>query len=230
VLVQRNSIAPGREFKLRLNICASGTGRRESINGRHGAVDWGEPMKRCTVVNALLAVLSLALVGCGGLAKVDDPTDDLESFAFGYMDMTEAPAPMSYFVMQQVSPKTGKPVLINYRILDGAFYSEHVRPGTYRFHELGAQACHRFMGCNPNQWGFAFKDRGEQFKVSKPGLHYIGSYRYIAATKNQFRIMKFDVKRAKKPTEREVLQTILLATEGTGWNAAVVKRIRQLGG
>lgn len=172
---------------------------------------------------ALALLLAVLLAGCGGLSKkVDEMEDPNTAFVFGYMDMDEAPTHLAHFWLRQGGPKADKKCC-TMRINDGMFYREGIKPAPYQFEEFGGPGG---MFSNVSYWTFSFPRQTDGFRIDRPGVYYVGSYKYKKA--GTFWNPKFDVETTKKPGEKELLEKILPYTAGTKWEARLRARLKEL--
>ena len=167
---------------------------------------------------AMLGLVALALVGCGGGNPYmdDDGGGPNRSLIYGYIDMKEAPAKLQWVSMKQLRPRTDKPYY-SFWVRDGAFYTNNVVPGVYKFHSFGG-----FNGWSNTKWTFSFP--------SQPGMYYVGSWKYKKIKTGVFKPNKFDLVPDKSHSEKEILQTMLKWTKHPKWKKMIEHRLHQLGG
>ena len=76
----------------------------------------------------------------------------------------------------------------------------------------------------PRQYADDFR-----FKIdNKPGIHFLGSYKYKEVKTGFFEQGKFDIVALNSPTERELLERLLKFTDDKTWEARIKKRIQEL--
>jgi hypothetical protein len=144
-----------------------------------------------------LTLLSAVAVGCASgwhtITNEDVAQPDV-SLAFGYMDMSDAPSPMDYFNVKQVAPVNGGD--FDFGVRKGLFIYQAMPRGTYQLDEFGgtttdrfliftlSQTLHRYSFMNPDTMNPDLGKKSslaehEEFKIDKPGLYYLGSYKFI---------------------------------------------------
>lgn len=173
----------------------------------------------------LVVASSLMLSACGGVKPFKNPIQQEESLVFGYIDMDDAPCLLDWVDMKRLQPKTDKPYY-NFAVKDGMFYRTYTPPGVYKFDAFGGASFIR----NAN---FTFKfpqGKGEMDReIKKTGIYYVGSYKYVKVKTRFFEPGKFDYERIQKPSEKELLERLLLIAEHEEWKDAIRKRIKELG-
>ena len=155
------------------------------------------------------AVFSLAiavsfLAGCAGGGHGRDINDPSNSLVFGYVDMADAPTKISGAQIMQVAPPTDKPYW-GTDVRDGMFYTYYLPPGSYKLATLHGSS---FL---KGDYRYTFpRQGGEQgVRIDKPGIYFLGSYKYQNVKTGMFEQSKFDIARVKTPTEAELLQRML---------------------
>jgi len=151
--------------------------------------------------------------------------NEANSLVFGYIDMDDSPAKeLEAFTLKQVLPKTDKPYW-NMRTYEGVFYMENMPNGSYQLNQFGGPG--GFFSSASYYW-FNFPTQADGFRVTKPGLYYLGSFKYKKA--GSFWNPKFDIEPIESPGEREAIEKILQYSKGTGWEGMLLKRYQKLGG
>lgn len=155
------------------------------------------------------AVFSLAiavsfLAGCAGGGHGRDINDPSNSLVFGYVDMADAPTKISGAQIMQVAPPTDKPYW-GTDVRDGMFYTYYLPPGSYKLATLHGSS---FL---KGDYRYTFpRQGGEQgVRIDKPGIYFLGSYKYQNVKTGMFEQSKFDIARVKTPSEAELLQRML---------------------
>ena len=155
------------------------------------------------------AVFSLAiavsfLAGCAGGGHGRDINDPSNSLVFGYVDMADAPTKISGAQIMQVAPPTDKPYW-GTDVRDGMFYTYYLPPGSYKLATLHGSS---FL---KGDYRYTFpRQGGEQgVRIDKPGIYFLGSYKYQNVKTGMFEQSKFDIARVKTPTEADLLQRML---------------------
>jgi hypothetical protein len=181
-------------------------------------------MKRICVA---LAVAALGLlVGCssGGHGRsVDDPSNSL---VFGYIDMGDAPTKVSGASIMQVAPPTDKPYW-GMDVRNGLLYTYYLPPGSYQLASISGSSFWR----GDHRYNFPRQGNEQAVRISKPGIYFLGSYRYQGVKTGFFEGGKFDIERVNTPTEAELLRRILeedKQIKGSAWEAKIRQRLSQL--
>lgn len=178
-------------------------------------------------VKILVIVMLVALLSsCGGnLMMKDDTNPAKNTLVFGYIDMDDAPVKLGWFNIRQVLPKTDKPFW-NLAVDDGMFYHSFFTEGSYQVDAFGGHS-----GWKNANYTFSFPrqnaDTG-RFKITKPGLYYIGSFKYKEVKTGWFEQGKFDIEAVNSPSERELLERLLQTAESKPWQDRIRKRIQEL--
>lgn len=177
-------------------------------------------MKKLLGVIALLAASVFS-----GCAHMHNPEQPNASLAFGYIDMDDAPTNVDIVTMRQYKPKPvdNKP----YRTVDavkGMFWFDQLGPGSYQLVEFGGSSCWKQMSANYSMQDFSRNETA--LVVAKPGLYYMGSYKYRKV--GSFFSNKFTIDRVNTPSERQLLQGMLEYSTDTQWEAMIKKRIGML--
>jgi hypothetical protein len=174
---------------------------------------------------ALAAALGL-LAGCASGGPERDINDPTNSLVFGYVDMDEAPTGVSYASLMQVAPPTNTPYW-GLAVRKGLFYSVYLPPGSYQLSSFGGSGF--FAG--EHRYNFPRQGNQTALRVTKPGIYFLGSFKYKKASSGVFEQGKFSIDKIAKPTEADLLRRIL--DEGTDiktsvWNDKIRARLAQL--
>lgn len=172
-----------------------------------------------------LVALSL-LVACASDEPGRDINDPTNSLVFGYIDMDDAPTSISSAWLEQVAPRSDKPYW-GMGVQDGLFYNVHLPPGSYQLSKLSGS------GFFAGQHSYTFPRQGNDtsLRIKKPGIYFLGSYKYKKVSTGFFSQAKFDITRTKKPTEAELLQRILdknSEVRDSAWGPKIRKRLTEL--
>jgi hypothetical protein len=68
-------------------------------------------------------------------------------------------------------------------------------------------------------------------RISKPGIYFLGSYKYQQVKTGFFEGSKFDIERVDSPTEAELLQRILdedKEIKGSAWEEKIRQRLARI--
>lgn len=177
---------------------------------------------------SILVVIAFTLNGCADKRLIRDNENDLAtaSLVFGYIDMSDAPSDLDWIVIKQVLPKTDKPFWFS-ATDKGMFWASHYKKGAYQIDSFGG---HSYL----LRTDFSFelpKQYAEKlrFKVSsKPGIYFLGSYKYKDVKTGFFQQGKFDFVPVKSPTERELLERLLKFTKSKTWEARIKSHVAAL--
>ena len=178
-----------------------------------------------TAVLALALAVSL-LAGCAGGGHGRDINDPSNSLVFGYVDMADAPTKISGAQIMQVAPPTDKPYW-GTDVRDGMFYTYYLPPGSYKLATLHGSSFLR------GEYRYSFPRQGAEqgVRIDKPGIYFLGSYKYQNVKTGMFEQSKFDIQRVKSPTEAELLQRMLDADpelRSSAWADKIRARIARL--
>jgi hypothetical protein len=181
-------------------------------------------MKRTWLILSLIAVW--LLVGCaggGGYGRdINDPTNSL---VFGYVDMADAPTKINTVTLQQVAPPSDKPYW-HTGAREGLFHIAYLPQGSFQLATL------RGSGFWSGDVRYNFPRQGSEtaVRITKPGIYFLGSYKYKGVKTGFFEGGKFDIERVKSPSEAELLRRILEDKEikGSAWEARIRQRLSQL--
>ena len=175
----------------------------------------------------VLGLFALGLLGgCAGGGhgrSIDDPSNSL---VFGYVDMSDAPTSVSWATIMQVAPPTEKPYW-GTDVRDGLFYTYYLPPGSYKLSALGGSGF--FKG--QYQYNFPKQGSDQAVRVAKPGIYYLGSYKYKKVKTGIFEADKFAIERVNSPNEAELLKRILDKdgdVKGSAWEPKIRARLAQL--
>jgi hypothetical protein len=176
----------------------------------------------------LIGLLLLGLVGgcaTGHGRDIDDPTNSL---LFGYIDMSEAPTDIQSTWVFRVTPPTERPYW-PLSVRKGLFHSSYLPPGTYQVSKFGGSGFFR----GNYEYGFPRQGRNATaVRATKPGIYYMGSYKYKKVKTGIFEQGRFDIQRVNTPTERELLQRLLKEDDDirdSGWADKIRARLKELG-
>lgn len=167
---------------------------------------------------ALLA--ALALTSCSTPApKFEKPTKPGLSLVFGHIDMKDAPTGIRWVDMRRVRPVAEKDVYY-FWVVDGTFLRSHVPEGTYKLTQFGG-----------GKYTYSFPAQGKgdlDRQITKPGVYYVGSYKYKKIPRGLFRDDQFDLIPTDSPSELELLKKISVYSRDDYWKDMIEKRIREL--
>ena len=175
----------------------------------------------------LVLVLTLGLLaGCASSGPTRDINDPTNSLVFGYIDMDDAPTKVSSAWMVQVAPPSDAPYW-GLGVSKGLFYNSYLPPGSYQLSKFGGS------GFFAGQHEYSFPRQGNKtaLRITKPGIYFIGSYKYKKVKTSFFSQGKFAIEKIGKPTEAELLKRILdedSDIRDSTWGAKIRARLAQL--
>jgi hypothetical protein len=179
--------------------------------------------QRLWLAYGLIALLAAGCASSGPERDIDDPSNSL---VFGYIDMEDAPTGVDYASLVQVAPPSKTPYW-GLAVKKGLFYSAYLPPGSYQLSKFGGS------GFFAGQHEYSFPRQGNQtaLRIAKPGIYFLGSFRYQKVKTGFFEGGKFSIERIDKPSEADLLKRIL--DEGSGiqksaWNDRIRARLAQL--
>ena len=176
--------------------------------------------------NFLGIILLAALVACASSEPGRDINDPTNSLVFGYIDMDDAPTDVSAAWLVQVAPPSDSPYW-SMGITKGVFYNSYLPPGSYQLSKLSGSGF--FAG--KHEYSFPRQGNETALRIKKPGIYFLGSYKYKKVSTGFFSQAKFDITKTKKPTEAEILQRILdedSDIKNSSWGDKIRKRLAQL--
>ena len=179
-----------------------------------------------SILNLLLLAWCGLLAGCAGGGHGRDINDPANSLIFGYVDMADAPTKVSGAQIMQVAPPTEKPYW-GMSVKNGVFYTYYLPPGSYRLASLHGSSFLR----GEFQYNFPRQGAGQTtVRIEKPGIYFLGSYKYKEVKSGFFEQGKFDIQRVESPTEAELLRRILDEKElkGSVWEERIRQRLSRL--
>lgn len=170
-------------------------------------------------------VLSL-LAGCASDGPKRDINDPTNSLVFGYVDMDDAPTGVSNAWLRQVAPPSDAPYW-GLGVNKGLFYNNYLPPGSYQLSKFGGS------GFFAGQHEYSFPKQGNKtsLRIDKPGIYFLGSFKYKKVKTGIFSQAKFSIEKINKPTEAELLQRILDTdsdVKDSVWGKKIRARLAQL--
>lgn len=161
------------------------------------------PRRLAAAAAALSAFLLLA--ACATSDPVD-PNDPTRSVVFGYIDMEEAPSSVEWVFIMDYNSDGDE----GYRVAaeDGIFYHVGIAPGPHQVDSFGRYTT--WWSNTSYTYEFGADGRNETaVRIDRPGVYFMGAYKYIDVATGWFEQGKFEMKRIKRPTEREILTKVL---------------------
>ena len=174
----------------------------------------------------LFGLIAAGLLACASRGPERDINDSSNSLVFGYIDMADAPTSVAYASLVQVAPPSNAPYWA-LAVRWGLFYHAALPPGSYQLSSFGGS------GVFSGQHKYNFPRQGSQtaLRIAKPGIYYLGSFKYKKVSTGMFEQGKFAIEKIDKPSEADLLKLIL--DEGTdikssAWNDKIRTRLAQL--
>lgn len=174
---------------------------------------------------ALALTLGL-LAGCASGGPERDINDPTNSLVFGYIDMDDAPTKVSSAWLVQVAPPSDMPYW-GLGVSKGLFYNVYLPPGSYQLSSFGGSSFWR----GEHQYSLPKQGNQTSLRISKPGIYFLGSFRYKKVKTGMFEQGKFKIERINKPTEAELLKRILDESDNvknSAWADKIRARLAQL--
>ena len=174
---------------------------------------------------ALFAAALLTACGSSSIGPGRDINDPTNSLVFAYVDMSEAPTKIDG---ASLKPQGEEGYWHMNVAEDGQLLSQpYLPPGSYQLSQLEGSG---FFAGN-NVYRFPAYGRNETaVRIQKPGIYFLGSYRYAKVKTGFFEGGKFAIERTNKPSELELLQRLEKEdwVKGTQWEARIRNRMAEL--
>lgn len=163
----------------------------------------------------LPAVLAFALAGCASTGEPIDPKDESVSLVFGYFDMKDAPSSLEWVSLKKYDSKKPDGEWYSMAARDGLFFHVGIEPGSYQVDKFGGTGGIPLLTRRPFEYDFGSKGRNPTaVRIRKPGIYFLGAHQYVNhAGKGFFSADKFEMKAARAPSEKEVLQRLIKELE-----------------
>lgn len=166
------------------------------------------------------------LAGCAGSGPERDINDPTNSLVFGYIDMDDAPTGVNSASVMQVAPPTETPYW-GFAVAKGLFFNSYLPPGSYQLSSFSGSGF--FAG--QHEYSFPRQGNRTSLRIVKPGIYFLGSYKYRKVKSGIFEQGKFSIEKTDKPTEAELLKRILDESDGirkSAWDNKIRARLAQL--
>lgn len=179
---------------------------------------------------ALLLAL-LLLSGCFAPREPDiDDAPARTTLVFGYLDHRASGLPTILVSLRQLEPLPQNPrdpnVYLN--VHGEVFMGSGLQPGRYIFNEFIAQACLGIFCGDTERRKYDSEESG--FRVRKPGLHYMGGFRYSEKSKGGlFTPIRYRIERIGYP-EHKALEAVQPHYRHTEWAPVIAARLKALSG
>jgi hypothetical protein len=157
------------------------------------------------------AACLLLVAGCASKGDPIDPKDETLSMVFGYFDMKEAPSDLRWVSIKKYGDK---PLFYEAGAKEGLFWHVGIAPGSYQVETFGGQGGIPMLTSSPYRYNFGTRGRNDTaVRVRRPGLYFMGVYRYVEHKGGFMETDRFEMKPAKAPSEKEVLQRLIKEME-----------------
>lgn len=179
-------------------------------------------LKRVIAISIVTSLASgCALISLGTDKHVRDKDDKKASFVYGVLDMEDAPSWAPWVILRRVTPKTKHNEWIM-RVHEGVMYMENLPEGTYEVTKFGGS-----WGNTAYTYSMpSGSDNVTTFKISKPGVHYIGNFRYVDTVDDKrYRGSGFSLQPVKR-NKLAPLKDIVDYVEGTSWEKDIKKKLK----
>jgi hypothetical protein len=169
---------------------------------------------RAALLSICAVVLwGVVLSGCAGTPI--DPKDESVSLVFGYFDMADAPSNLQWASLKRYGEK--EPVYYQMAARDGLIFHIGIAPGSYQVEKFGGMGGIPLLTRSPYEYHFGTRGRNDTaVRIQKPGVYFLGAYKYIEHPGGLFKADKFEMKPITRPSERELLQRLITLLESDG--------------
>ncbi len=175
----------------------------------------------------VIGLIMLGLMaGCSSSGPERDINDPANSLVFGYIDMEDAPTGVSSAWLVQVAPPSESPYW-GLGVNKGLFYNSYLPPGSYQLSKFGGSGF--FAG--EHEYSFPRQGNETALRITKPGIYFLGSFKYKNAKSGFFEPGKFSIEKINKPSEAELLQRILdedSEIKKSSWGDKIRARLEKL--
>lgn len=178
--------------------------------------------------NWLLVIMAFTLSACGPSMYVKEMESPKHAMIFGHIEAGKGPMYFHWVQLKHTDAAGNEEYYTTRSDEEGMFYAENLPMGKYQIHRIGQD--NSPMGPNAAAgsgviWSLGEAGKETAMRVTKPGVHYFGSFKYIhIEAESFFGRDSFNFKRINKPSEKELLPRLLTYTEETRWTASVKKR------
>ena len=164
----------------------------------------------------------ILLSGCASSRSINDPTNSL---VFGYVDMTGAPTNILHCKIPEVSPSSEGSWGCG--VSNGLFYNPFLPPGSYQVAEISGEG---FLGGGKTRYSLPRQGNPTSVRISKPGIYFLGAYKYKNTKTGLFEQGKFSFEKISKPTQEELLKRLLETDDikSSPWANQIRARLAEL--
>lgn len=161
---------------------------------------------------SLVSVLVLVLVLSGCAGTPIDPRDESVSLVFGYFDMADAPSNLQWVSLKRYGDTD--PAFYDLAVRDGLIFHIGIAPGPYQVEKFGGTGGIPFLTSQRYEYNFGTRGRNDTaVRIQKPGVYFLGAYKYVNHSGGLFRADKFEMKPVQQPSEKELLQKLITVLE-----------------
>jgi hypothetical protein len=183
--------------------------------------------QRLSVIAGLFTaglLISSVLSGCGtAAAPAGNLNDPNNSLVLGYIDMEDAPTPAT---SATIAPADASGSNTWKAPVNDGLFTLSLPPGSYELSNISGS---KFME-GESQYKFPRQNSDTTLNITKPGIYFLGSFKYRKVKSLYFEEKNFLMEKVGKPTEAELLQRILenRAISNSGWGEKIRTRLAQL--
>ncbi len=176
-----------------------------------------------TIRYIFYGLLTVAILGaCAAPAPPLEIKDASRSMIFGHV---EAPEKVTEVELREygkfyIPPFVKPPRVLIYN--NGNFMAENLKPGKYIISAFNTKKSD-FVLVNSKRTAYQ-----NIIHVGVGEAKFIGSYRITDIKRGLLDKGEFDVRRARKPSERRVIRHLFNVTQGTVWQAMLEHRMQEL--
>jgi len=164
-------------------------------------------MTRKTFHSSLLIFIFMVFNGCflfQPRGKQYDPKDPTRSTVYGYIDLKDAPTSLDWVLIKQFLPKPEQ--YWSTKIIDNNIFVSVVIPkGSFQVYKFGGENLFTKIVYD---FGTSGRNR-TAIRIKKPGLIFVGAYKYQKVKTGFFEQDKFKMIHSKSPSEREITKKLL---------------------
>lgn len=176
----------------------------------------------------ILLSLTLMFTGCGP-APVRQYDSENNAFAFGNITLPDDAGVINGVMLYELGEIYAPPFKSpprSHTYTNGNFMFENLKPGQYFIAGFISGRDQYFF----NYSGLSKEEIYEKVAINvKPNaLTYIGSYKVTGIDRNFIKSDTFDIEQVADPSEKEILDHLHKATEGTGWDQKIAQRLDEL--
>lgn len=177
-----------------------------------------------------LVLLAFGLTACGPAKHVKEMGDTKSAMIVGHIEAGKGPMYFHWVQLKHTDAAGNEEYYTTRSDVDGMFYAENLPMGNYQIHRMGqgnVPMGPNVIGGNGGVvWSLGEAGKMTAMRVTKPGVIYFGSFKYIYIEGKGFLGRdSFDFVRWAQPEEKILLQRLLKFTKGTRWEAATNARL-----